>query len=317
MKLTKALEEFATARVLLFGLTGSGKTTLAATLASKYHLIWIDTENALDTLAKLPPEHQANVDVIRIPDSAAFPMAAQTLQKLFKELKAKICEAHGVINCSNCMVNKADFQEIDLAALDPKRDIVVLDSLTQVGASFLAHLMKAAPIDAKPERDDWGGLRKNTEFLGSNIQRLPCNFVATALCVEAPQEDGSVRLVPSFGSKDMGANIPAKFSTLIYCEVKNKKHKAYSSSIASNLFLSKSRTGIAIEEQEELSLVPMFEHLLERAPSYKAHPSLLAPVTKVEVPTQAAQVATPATAVPDQNTRAKMLLNLAKANPPK
>lgn len=303
MKLTKALERFAAPRILIYGLSGSGKTTLAATLAAKYQLIWIDVENALDTLSKLPDEWKDNITVIRIPDSAAFPMAAQTVQNLFKTLKANICEEHGVINCSICLQAKADFQVIDLNAVDPTKTVVVLDSLTQVGSSFLAHLMRAAAIDAKPERDDWGGLRKNTEFLGSSIQRFPCPLIATALCVESTQEDNSVKLVPAFGSKDMSANIPAKFSTLIYCEVKNKQHKAYSSSTASNLFLSKSRAGAKIEEQTSLDLCPMLDALLGSA---KEAP---APVTS---PTPAPNKP------PTQDARAKVLLtgatNLIKKN---
>lgn len=294
MKLKKALEEFATCRVLIYGLTGTGKTTLAASLARKYRLIWVDLENALDTLVKLPDAWKDNIDVIRIPDSTAFPIAAQTLQDLFKNLKGKICEKHGVINCSGCLVNKAEFTELNLNTLDPKKDILVLDSLTQVGCSFLANLMRNQPLDIKPDRDDWGGLRKNTEFFGSSIQRLPCNFVATALCTETSQEDNSTRLVPTFGSRDMGANIPAKFSTLIYTEVKNKKHKAYSSSTASNMFLAKARSGVCLEALEEPDLVPLFDFLLEGTP-------MPAPIV--------AKIAKPATLV----QRTAKLLNAAKS----
>lgn len=266
MKLTEYEEKHAALRVLITGLTGSGKTTLAATLAAKYRLIWIDTENSLESLAKIPSEYKENVTVIKLPDSGAFPIAAQTIQALFKNLKASICWEHGVINCSICTKSGASFQDVDLTNLDNKKDIVVLDSLTQVGASFLAHIMKARDVMETPERGDWGGLRRNTEYLGSSIQRLPFNFVATALCTEVELEDKTTKLVPTFGSKDMGANIGAKFGAIVFCKVENRKHKAFSSSTASNMFLSKSRTDYKIENLPEPSLVPMFDEYLSGNP---------------------------------------------------
>lgn len=266
MKLTQYKEDHSTCRVLITGLSKSGKSTLAATLARKYRLIWLDVENAAEALLKLPLAYQENIDLIKIPDSASFPVAAQTIQRLFKEKKASICFKHGVINCPACVKSGGIMQQVDLTNLDPARDIVVLDTLTQVGASFLAHILKSQPIDYKPVLDDWGGLRKNSEFLGSNIQSVDFNLVCTALTVEAELEDGKVKMVPAFGSKGMSANIAAKFSTVIYCEVKNKKHYAYSGSTASNLFLTGSRSDYEIEKQVgELDLCPMMEQIIAKS----------------------------------------------------
>lgn len=284
MELIEYEEKHATLRVLITGLTGSGKTTLAATLAAKYHLIWIDTENSLESLSKLPLEYKKNIQVIKIPDSGAFPVAAQTVQNLFKNLKASICLNHGVINCPICVKEGAIMQDVDFTKLDNKRDVVVLDSLTQVGASFLAHIMKNREVTETPERGDWGGLRRNTEYLGSSIQRFPFNFVATALCAEVELEDKSVKLVPSFGSKDMGANIGAKFGSIVFCKVENRKHKAYSSSTASNMFLTKSRTDYKIEDLPIPSLVPMFDEYLSGEIAAVPEPS--ATETNVNKPQQ-------------------------------
>lgn len=250
-----------TQRVLIMGLSGSGKSTLAASLAKKYRLHWLDIENASELLVKLPADVKKNINLIKIPDSASFPIAAQTIQKLFKDKKANICRNHGVIDCPNCKKDGSSFDLLDFNTLDPRKDVVVLDTLTQVGASFLAHLMKARPADAKPERDDWGGLRKNCEFLASNIQAAQFNLVCTAQTVEAEMEDKRLKLVPAFGSRDMSASVGAKFSAVIYCDVKNKKHVAFSASTASNTFLSKSRAGFEIENQlGELDLCPLFDN---------------------------------------------------------
>lgn len=274
MKLTEYEDKHAVQRVLITGLSKSGKSTLAASLSKRYRLIWIDTENAIEALQKLPPEQKANIELIKIPDSASFPMAAQTLQRLFKDKKADICFTHGTINCFICKKNGGIIQHVDLTNLDPARDVVVLDTLTQAGRSLFAHLMKTATaalsadaaIEYKPVLDDWGALRKNTEYLGSNIQSFPFNFVAITLAIETELEDGKVTLVPEFGSKGSSAGIASKFSTVIFCKTENKKHKAYSSSTASNLFLSGARSDFEIEKQaDSMDLCPLFDKLVARS----------------------------------------------------
>jgi len=274
MKLTEYEEHHAVQRVLITGLSKSGKSTLAATLSKRYRLIWIDTENAIEALQKLPPEQKANIELIKIPDSASFPMAAQTLQRLFKEKKADICFTHGAINCFICKKSGGIIQHVDLTNLDPSRDVVVLDSLTQVGKSLFAHLMKTRTaamtsedsIEYKPVLDDWGALRKNTEYLESNMQAAPFNLVCITLAIETELEDGKVLLVPQFGSRGSSAAVASKFSTVIFCKVESKKHKAYSSSTASNVFLSGSRSDYQIEKQvDSMDLCPLFDKLVARS----------------------------------------------------
>ena len=262
MNLIDYEDKYGTLRVLIYGLPNSGKSTLAATLAEKYNLIWIDLENSLDTLTKLPYEIKKNIQVFKIPDTASLPVAAHTIQYLFKDKLATLCVEHGIIDCPECKKLKAAFDTIDLRNLDPKKDVVVLDGLTQLGYSFLMHQTKKLDIDDKPERDHWGALRKQTEYFASNIQNVPFNLVVTALTSETTLDNGQTRLVPSFGSKDMGANMPAKFSTLVYTDVISKKHKAYSSSTASNSFMSRSRAGFRIEDLPEPNLCPMFDSYL-------------------------------------------------------
>lgn len=265
MKLSEYEHKLATLRVLIMGLSGTGKSTLAATLTKKFNIIWIDVENAVDILVGLPPEQKERIRLIKIPDTAAFPMAGQTVQKLFKDKKGNICDKHGVIDCPPCKKEGAGFEYIDFNTLDPKKDIVVLDGITQVALSLFCHLMKTKPIDYKPERDDWGGLRKNTEYLAGNIQGATINLVCTALPTEAVLENGKTKLIPQFGSNPMCQIIGAKFGTIIYTDVVNKKHVAFSSSTHSNNILTKSRVDFRIEDQVELDLCPIFESYLSNA----------------------------------------------------
>lgn len=262
-------------RVLVAGLSGTGKSTLVSELAAEFKLHWIDLENAKDVLTKLPQAHLDNINYIRIPDSASFPIAAQTLMVLFKHGKASICAAHGKHDCALCKKESKEFNVLDFSTFTEK-DIVVIDSITQLASSVLAYTTKDKPIEYRPERDDWGALRKYSEFFSSQFQAFEGNLVCIASAIEAELEDGRVKLVPAFGSKDMSAKIAKAFSDVIYTDVKNKVHLAFGSSTASNLVLTKSRSDFLIEALPKPSLIPLFktEGVKELTPAQKAMANL-------------------------------------------
>ena len=246
-------------RVAIVGLPGSGKTTLAAALAEAgFQLHWVDVENGAETLLKLSPTARNNIDLIRLPDSASYPIAADTLAQLFRHSKANICQAHGKVDCSICKKSAPEaFDLLDFNVLDSK-DIVVLDSGTQWSNSILAHVMKARPVDAKPERDDWGALRKHTEFALSQMQAATFNLIVIFHAQEAPMEDGKTKLVPTFGSAAMSTEVAKAFGHVVYCDIRNRKHVAFSSSTALPNVLTKSRTDFEIEKLAVPSLVSIF-----------------------------------------------------------
>lgn len=261
------VEESVTRRVGIVGLSGSGKTTLAAKLAERFKLHWIDIENALDTLVKLPRELKENIEIYKLPDSASFPIAADSLMTLFKNNKFNICLAHGKDECALCKSKEGSiFQPLDFTKLT-NQDIVVLDSGTQLGHSILAHIVKNKPVDYKPERDDWGALRKYSEFFASQWQAVPFNLIVTFHLIEATLEDNRVKLVPAFGSAPMSAEIAKVFGHIVYMEVINKKHMAYSSSTALTNVLTKSRTDFSIESLPVPSLIPLYSGEYTPVPS--------------------------------------------------
>ena len=57
MKLTRAKQSKAK-RVLIYGESMTGKTTLAGTLAEKYKVIYLDLEKGYESLLKLPQSAQ-------------------------------------------------------------------------------------------------------------------------------------------------------------------------------------------------------------------------------------------------------------------
>lgn len=258
MKLTQH-KPSATKRVLITGLSGSGKSSLAAEMSEHgYNLIWIDLENSSDGLMKLSQEAQERVDLIALPDSASYPIAAETLLVLFSTGKANICASHGKHNCPACAKDPAaHVSPVDFSKLTTK-DIVVLDSGTQLSYSIMAYTMKSKSVDTKPERDDWGALRKYTEYFKSQFQGFRGNLIVICQCTEAELDDGGLKLVPSFGSAAMSASFASAFDCVLYTEIKNGKHRAFSKSTASPKVLTRSRSDFAIESMPSLSLLPLF-----------------------------------------------------------
>lgn len=259
MELTSYKEEFECEHVLVMGMPKAGKSSLVAELSKKFKLHWIDIEGGVKTLLKLPLEQQANINLIRIPDSASIPMAAETLLLLFKTGKGNICHKHGKTECAICKKEAPTaFTFLDISTLG-KNDILVLDSGTQLGLSLFAHLLRKEAIDYKPERDDWGGLKKYTEFFKSQFQSLPCNFVCISQILEAKAEDGRTKLYPSFGSGPMSTLFGGAFDHVIYVEQKNLKHVSGSMTNYNPSVDTGSRTDFDITKLSPMSLIPLFD----------------------------------------------------------
>jgi hypothetical protein len=244
-------------RVLLFGPPKSGKTQLAGELSRKFNLIWFDLENGVDTLLKLPVEQQERIEVITLPDTRSFPIAIETCLKAIKGTAGKICEAHGKWGCAICAKNSAPMVDVELNTL-PLDTIVVFDSLTQLTNSAIAHITKNQPEDYKLAYDDWGNLGKLMDTFLSHVQQAPFNIVCISHETEAEMEDGKTKLVPTAGTRNFSRNTAKYFDEVVYCEVKNKRHIAASSTLYNGNILTGSRTGAVLENQTEASLVPIF-----------------------------------------------------------
>ena len=245
-------------RVLLFGPPKSGKTQLAGSLASAFNLIWFDLENGVDTLLKLPVEQQDRIEVLSIPDTRGFPIAIETLLKAIKGGPIDVCEKHGKVACALCKQQNLPSVHLELATL-PLDTIVVVDSLTQLTNSAIAHITKAQPEDYRLEYNDWANLGKLMDTFLSFVQQAPFNIVCISHETEVEMEDGKQKLVPTAGTKNFSRNTAKYFDEVVYCEVKNKKHIAASSTTYANNILTGSRTGEVLEAKPgEASLVPIF-----------------------------------------------------------
>lgn len=245
-------------KVLIFGPPKSGKTKLAGTLAEKYNLIWFDLENGIRTLTQLPIEWQERIEVISLPDTRSFPVAIETCLKVIRGGKGYVCEKHGKWNCALCAKDNSPVVTLELNALTSEY-CVVIDSLTQLTNSAIAHITKNQPEDYKLQYDDWGNLGKLMDIFLSHVQQAPFNIVCISHETEVPMEDDTLKLVATAGTRNFSRNTAKYFDEVIYCEVKNKKHISASSTTYANKILTGSRSGFALESiAGNSSLIPLF-----------------------------------------------------------
>ena len=245
--------------ICVYGAPKSGKTELVGKLAEKFKLIWIDFENGHATLRKLPIEWKRNIQMISIPDNRDFPIGIETALKVIRGDEVSICKEHGKVTCQLC---KKDAKPTTLVNLDtmPEDTIVVMDSMTQLADSAMAHITKGTSDDYK---FDWDDYRKQgtvmSKFLGF-IQQKNYKIVVIAHEAEVEMDDGKKKLVPVAGSSTFSRNAAKYFDHVVYCAVKNKAHAFGSSTTFGNSLVTGSRTGIAIEGSVgKETLIDIFE----------------------------------------------------------
>jgi hypothetical protein len=257
MKLTDKAPS-ATHRVLIYGAPKSGKTQLASMLALEYKLIWFDLENGYATLLKLPQSAQSNVELVSIPDSKTFPIAIETMLKVITGNPVDICEQHGKVSCPLCKKDNLPFSHIELSKVGGDT-VVVIDSLTQLTNSAVAFITKTQPDDYKMDFSDWGNLKAVVEKFLSQVQVAKYNIVCISHEEEVEMEDGRKKIVPVCGSSKSSRNTAKYFDHVIYCDVKNRKHGAASSTTFANNILTGSRTDAILESEINPSLASIFK----------------------------------------------------------
>jgi hypothetical protein len=236
-----------TQRVLLYGPPKTGKTEIAGNLSSDFDLLWFDLEAGKDTLFKLPSEQQERINIISIPDTRGFPIAAETMLKVIKGLKVSICQEHGKVNCLACGKMGKPAEEVCLNEL-PQGTILVIDSLTQLSNSFIAHITKEQDEMYKMQTDDWGNLAKFVDMFLSYVQQLKCHVICITHDTTAELEDGKERVVPVMGSRNSSRNVAKYFDHVVYAQVTNGKHEFGSSTLYKNGITTGSRSGAVLEK---------------------------------------------------------------------
>jgi len=243
--------------VCLFGPPKSGKSLLAGKLAEHFKVIWFDLENGASVLLQLPVEWQERIELIQIPDTRTFPIAIETMMKVLKGSEVQICERHGKVSCALCKQKNEPTVRVCLNEIDLDT-IVVIDSGTQLTNSVMANIARDKDVDYKFEWDDWAKVGTTMDWCLSHIQQARYNVVYITHEAEVELEDGKSKLVPVSGTARFSRNTAKYFGHVVYCEVKNKGHRATSSTTAAVNLLTGSRTGVALENGE-LTLLRIFK----------------------------------------------------------
>ncbi len=268
-----------THRCIIYGPPKAGKTLIAGKLAEFYKLIWVDMENGHETLFQLPEAWQDNIELINLPDTRSYPIAIETVLKMVKG-PVSICEEHGKVGCMLCKRELSTAQnaiadsdtsekekrdlydeyltDVNLPALTHE-SVVVFDSLTQLTNSAISHITKNESDEYKLTYDDWGNLGKLLDIFLSHIQQAGYNVIVISHETEAETEGKKKTLVPVGGTRNFSRNIAKYFDHVIYAERKNKKHVFSSSTTYATTILTGSRTGVAIEDANEPSLLTIFK----------------------------------------------------------
>lgn len=244
------LSEGLTHRILIYGPPKSGKTFCLGKLAESHIIHYLSLENGHKTFlnpACAAPEFRKNILVYSFMDTPEAPVAAVTLDYLFRHGEATFCEEHGKIGCASCKKAGKEFSYLNLNALTPK-DILVIDSVTQWTASIDFSLNKDNP-DKKFEFDDW---RKEGLYLNRSLSRIQLLSNTNVVCIshESIIEDskGDDKITPTAGTKNNSRNFARFFDGVYYTYVENKKHKMLTSSTGANNIISGDRLSFEVKD---------------------------------------------------------------------
>ena len=245
-------------RILIYGAPKTGKTQIAGAISSDFDITYVGNENGHGTLQKLPIEQQERIEVINLPDTKDFPIAAETMLKLAKGDEYKVCQTHGKVNCMACMKASLPVDTVYFNSRGPGH-VVIYDSITQLTSSLIAHITKNQDDDYKLDYDDWGNLGKLMSIFLDRIQQAQYHVICISHETESELEDGKKRIVPVAGTRNFSRNTAKYFDHVIYAQVKNGKHVFSSSTTADPNIVTGSRTNAALEKMTTPSLIDILK----------------------------------------------------------
>jgi hypothetical protein len=282
--------------ILLYGPPKSGKTELYGELAEHGFTLWVfDLENGSLTLSRsVSKDAQDRVNIFKIPDTKDFPIGSETILKVIKPGEHQICDLHGKVACDLCKKNNALFSSFDNRKLGEK-DIFIVDSMTQLSNSIMNHIGKGKDDLWKPEWEHYRAQGSMLDRFLSNVQNAPYNVIVVTHESTVELADGGEKIVPIAGTRNFSRNTAKYFDEIVYCEVKNRQHRAASSTTFSLDILTGSRSRTIIEEQLKdggkkdadgkpvhLSLLPIF---MNQGISVNARAENVLQMTKAQVQT--------------------------------
>ena len=259
--------------VEIYGKPKVGKSALVGDLANYgFRLHWCDLERGIKVLFGnrpdgtpwLTPEARKLINYINIPDHQNYPIAIKTMKEIVKGGMKKVCFNHGAIGCVNCLKNpEAKWGEIDLTKFT-SRDILVIDSITQLGMSAINNAVKAELAkqgeNYKFEWDDYRVQGYALDNIFNAIQVMPINVVCISHEVDTEKAESSLEAVaPAAGTRNHSKTASKFFDEVVYAHILNGKHKVTNSTVFSSKVQSGGRSGLMLDALPQPTLVPLFK----------------------------------------------------------
>ena len=247
-------------RVLIYGDSGTGKTTLAALLAQKYKLHFFDLDAGHQALfTAVSPEHWENVFLYEVEDTPENPRATRLIDKVIRpDVAVKVCYAHGtVMPCSICgKANPDAYYEFSTKGLGPQ-DVIVVDTLTTLSKSASNYsvgteIMSQDMACVKLEFDHHGKQGMILSNFLQRMKRMPCHVVVITHAEILDNINGTKQIAPIGGTRNFSKTARRDFDHIVYCYLKNNKHCFTSSTTHAAGVVAKSRTNIDVKKAEDI-----------------------------------------------------------------
>lgn len=253
-------------KALIYGPPFAGKTTVVGQLANEGFKLWfLDFDSGVKTLLKpdvLTAEGRKNISVFNIPDSMGVPVAYEAFRQILRGGDKKFCYDHGINQCPVCTkLPAAKWSEVINIAKFGEKDILVADSLTTIADSAINKLTlkdRQKDPEYKLTFNDFGNQGMYMKEILSKVQTANINICLIGHQIDAEKSDSKEKIVPIAGTRNYSLTVAKYFDEVIYMQVLNKKHSAYSSSTWSNTHVTGSRNGIELEKSSEVSLKKLF-----------------------------------------------------------
>jgi hypothetical protein len=250
--------------ILLYGPPKTGKTRFVGTAAGIpeiERIFWIDLENGAETLLHmgLSGEEMAKITLIRIPDTREVPRGIETVLKMLSAKQAiSICDAHGKVACAEAGCKDAK-NNVSFCLKDcTHKDLIVIDSGSQLGDSALAMACAGKPIEYKAGWDEYSLVTKWLgDILGVIQAAVFTNFVVITHELIIEEEVNGVKrdkILPLIGTKAFCAKAAKYFGTVVYVEIKMGKHASGSSSTYKPNHITGSRVNVKTELSKEAGM---------------------------------------------------------------
>lgn len=254
--------------ILVYGAPKTGKTELIGALAEHYTLHWFDLDGGAKTL--MSPASKAfkfldKINYFRIPDTQTFPVALETMLKVIRGGEQSVCHLHGKVACPTCKKDNLPASTVNVSAFDNKKDILVIDSYTQLMDSVINWIHKDALskddwANLKSSYDDWAKQGAISDRFGSTFQNAPYNVVVVSHEILVDLEDGTKKIAPIGGTRNKSSDFAKYFDDVVFTEVVNGKFRALSHQADKSRVVLGSRTGKKLQDAKDvqLGLVELF-----------------------------------------------------------